>query len=696
MKSKQFPAVAVCGLVAVTGPAFAQEDDEHHQVDEIVVSALPLGKTVEALTQSTTVLTGDVLAKSQDISIGETISGELGVSSTYFGPVASRPVIRGQAGERVLVLSNGLDSLDASALSEDHAVTVDNLLASRVEIVRGPATLIYGSNAAGGIVNVVDSRIHESPLDTNVSGAVSLTSDSALGSNAGAVKLDFGNETLVGHFDFSRRSSDDVEIPGFAESAILRQMEAEEEGEEGEEEETQGFIENSASETESSAFAFSFLGSDDNFLGFSVSNYETNYGIPGGHGHEHGEEHDEDHGGEEHGEEEEELVSIDMDQTRYEVRGQLGLGGFFEAARLSYAHTDYEHTEFEGTEVGTIYENQGTDVRVELLQKASDVLAGTIGLHYKEVQLNAIGEEAFVPASETEQLGVYAFQEWTVSNRLTLQGSARFENQTITTADFPEYDESSFGASVGSLFDLTDSLVLAANVALTERHPNATELYAFGPHVAVERFERGSVALGDGVLDKETSTNIDVTLRGDHSLFEWAVTAFHNDVSDYILLSPTAEEEDGFQVFDFRQSDATLYGLEAEALFDIIREGDRHLHARVFGDFIHAEESNGNYLPRTTPMRLGASLHFTQDQFDAKVSVTNHSEQEKVALNELPTDSYTMVDAEVSYRFGEPNMLVYLSGLNLGDEDARRHTSPLKDVAPLPGRSIRLGFRMDF
>ncbi len=703
MKSKKFPAVAVCGLVAVTGPALAQ-DDEQEQVDEIVVTALPLGKTVEALTQPTTVLSGDDLARSQDISLGETIADELGVSSTYFGPVASRPVIRGQAGERVQVLSNGLDSLDVSALSEDHAVTIDNLLADHVEIVRGPATLIYGSSAAAGIVNVVDSRIHTSPLESDFSGAVSVTSDSALGSNAGAAKIDFGDETFIGHFDFMRRSSDDVEIPGFAESAILRQMEAEEAGEEGEEEENEGFIENSASETESSAFGFSLLGSGDNFLGFSVSNYETNYGLPGGHGHEHGEEHDEDHDedhgdedhGEEHGEEEEEVVSIDLEQTRYEVRGQLGLGGFFDAARLSLAHTDYEHTEFEGAEVGTVYQNEGTDIRIDLLQKESDVLAGTVGLHYKELDFDAVGEEAFVPPSDSEQLGIYAFQEWTVSDRLVLQGSARFENQTITTADFPEYDESAFGASVGTLFDLTDTLVLSANLALTERHPNSTELYANGPHVAVERFERGSVTLGNGVLDKETSTNIDVTLRGDYDRFTWAVTAFHNDVSDYILLSPTAEEEDGFQVFDFRQSDAELYGLEAEALFDIINTEGRHLHARVFGDFVHAEEDNGNYLPRITPMRLGASLHFAQDQFDASVSVVNYSEQEKVALNELPTDSYTMVDAELSYRFGQPNMLVYLRGLNLGDEDARRHTSPLKDVAPLPGRSIRLGLRMDF
>lgn len=690
MKTKSFPAIAACSLVAVNGNAVAQEDDEHHQVDEIVVSAIPLERTVEALSQSTAVIAGDALARKQDISIGEVVDGELGVSATYFGPVSSRPVIRGQYGERVLVLANGLDSLDASALSEDHATSVDSLLASHVEIIRGPATLIYGSGAAGGIVNVVDSRIHETGLESNLSGAVSFTTDSALDSDATALKVDFGDDLFVGHFDYMKRSSGEVEIPGFAESDILMRMEGEEEGDE----ESFGFIENSDSETEASALGFSYIGSDGNFLGFAVSSYETNYGIPGhSHGHEH--DHDEEHEGE-HGGEEEETIRIDLDQNRYEVRGQLALGGMFEAARLSLASTDYAHTEFEGASVGTVYKTDGTDLRIDFLQKASDRLAGTIGLQYKEVALDAIGEEAFVPASETEQIGLYAFQEWSVSNRWVLQGSARVERQTITTAAFDDYENSSVGASIGSIFDLSDSLKLSANLAVTERHPNATELYAFGPHVAVERFERGAVALGNGELDNETSTNVDVTLRGELDRFTWAVTAFHNDVADYILLSPTMEEEDGLPVYDFRQADATLYGMEAELLTDILRLGDRHMHVRLFGDFVHAEESNGNYLPRITPNRFGASLHYSDRGFDASVSAVRHSSQTRLAENELPTDGYTMVDAELSYRFGSPNLLVYLRGVNLGDEEARRHTSPLKDLAPLPGRSMRVGLRMDF
>ena len=216
------------GVTAAAASAFADDNttDEHHQLEEIVVTATPLRRTVETLAQPTAVLSGDALARKQAASIGETIANELGVSATYFGPVASRPVIRGQFGERVDVLSNGLSSLDASALSEDHAVALDNHLAERIEIVRGPATLLYGSGAAGGIVNVIDSRIHEQALDAPLSGALSLGTDSAIGKTAGALRIDAGTENIIGHLDYSRISTDNINIPGFAEGFVSVQDEA--------------------------------------------------------------------------------------------------------------------------------------------------------------------------------------------------------------------------------------------------------------------------------------------------------------------------------------------------------------------------------------------------------------------------------------------------------------------------------------
>ncbi len=253
------------------------------------------------------------------------------------------------------------------------------------------------------------------------------------------------------------------------------------------------------------------------------------------------------------------------------------------------------------------------------------------------------------------------------------------------------------GASIGSIWSLAGGYSLSANLAVTERHPNATELYADGPHVAVQRYERGAIAAGAGSFDKEVSTNVDLTIRRATGRFEWTITGFVNMVDDYILLAPTDEVIDEFQVFEYEQRDVEMIGVEAEALFDIFESETGHLHARLFADFVNGEEKvSGNHLPRLPPLRWGAGLHFTREQMDASLDATFHSAQNDVASNELRTDSYTMLNAEVSYSFGAAGLLVFLRGTNLTDEDARRHTSPLKDLIPLPGRSMHLGLRFDF
>jgi iron complex outermembrane receptor protein len=679
-----------CLLVASSATAQEEDHDEHHYFEEIIVSAMPLRRTVEELAQPASVLEGDKLARQQSTSIGESLATELGVSATYFGPVASRPVIRGQYGERVTVLSNGLDSLDASALSEDHAVSTDSILADRVEIVRGPATLLYGSGAAGGIVNVVDSRIHEAPAEAAMGGAVSLGTDSATGRRSGAIKAHFGGSNLIGYLDYFRRDTEDVQIPGYAESSVLReQEEAAGEEEHDAEEESFGRIENTDSKTEGGAAALSFVG-ERGFVGLSVSKYQTNYGIPG-----HGHHEEEGEAGAAEGEEE--AVRIDLDQTRYDLRGSLDLGWIFKQGNLKIANNRYEHVELEGAAIGTIFENDATDFRIDFEQKDVGSLAGSVGVQYKSIDFNAIGEEAFVPPSQTEQLGLFVFEELALGEQWVLQGSARVERQEIKVPDAADYNDTALGASIGAIWSIRESIILSGNLSLTERHPNSTELYADGPHLAVQRFERGSVTLGNGFLDKEVSTNLDLTLRGDLERVQWSITGFLNDVKDYIVLSPTDQIEDDLQVYEFKQTDADLVGFEAELLFDIVKAGDNHLHARLFSDYVRAEEkSTGNNLPRIPPLRYGIGLHYTHRQLDASIQATLHDDQDRVAENELPTEGYTMLDAEASYRFENNGVLLFARGTNLTNEDARRHTSPLKDIAPLPGRSLQLGFRWDF
>ncbi|MFQ5608827.1 MAG: TonB-dependent receptor [Woeseiaceae bacterium] len=669
--------IAAGGLLAASNAA-AEREDEHHLLDEIIVSATPLERTVEQLAQPTSVISGDALIRNQSASIGETLADQPGVSATYFGPVASRPVIRGQFGERVRMLSNGLDALDASALSEDHAVSIDSILADRVEIVRGPATLLYGSGAAGGLVNIVDSRIHEQALDKAFSGALSFGTESATGRNSAAGKVDIGDDTIALHFDFFERETDDIEIPGFVESEVLRNIEQEEDGE-------FGIVENTDSSTSGNALAFSWAGGNG-FVGFALSNYDSNYGIPG-----HREE-DEGPGAEE----EEESVRIDLDQRRYDLNGRFGFDSVIKSVRFRIARNDYTHTELEGEEIGTLFDTLGTDARFEFRHKPVGRLEGAIGLQYKLIDFSAQGDDAFVPPSDTEQVSVFAFEELTLSDNWVLQASARVEQQDLTAPSLPSYDDTALGASIGAIWSPRDSLSLSAYLSVTERHPNSTELYADGPHIAVQRFERGSIAAGNGVLEKERSQNLDVTIRSQFERAEVNLTGFVNNIDDYILLRPTIDVIGEFQVFEYEQSDVEMYGIEAEALIDIFENGHGHLHARLSTDFVDAEESNGASLPRIPPWRYGLGLHYTLDRFEANIEAIRHDSQDDIAVNELPTDGYTLVSAGVSLRFADEKLLTYIKGTNLGDVDARRHASPLKDLVPLPGRSLHLGLRWNF
>jgi iron complex outermembrane receptor protein len=366
--------------------------------------------------------------------------------------------------------------------------------------------------------------------------------------------------------------------------------------------------------------------------------------------------------------------------------------------RFRLAQNDYSHTELEGGAIGTIFDAGGLDARLEWRHGHFGPFEGTLGLQSKNIDFNAIGDEAFVPQSTTKQTSLFAFEEWSISDRFVMQGSGRIERQTIITQTFlADYRDNAFGGSIGMVWLLNGQNSIAVNYALTERHPNATELFADGAHVAIDRIERGSVVLGTGILERELSSNIDIALRGDSERVEWEVALFINDIDDYILLSPTAALEDNLQVFEYRQTSARLAGFEAEARIELFETTNGHLHTRLFSDYVRGENRSTNEkLPRIPPLRYGAGLHYTTDRFEAGLELRIHQKQHRVASNELPTDAYALLSAELSYVWSDPDILVFLRAKNLGDEDARQHTSPLKESFPLPGRSLQLGFRYDF
>ncbi len=682
--------VTVPAAVALLATAWAEEAERHsHALEEITVTATPLKRSAEELAQPTAVLTGEALARKQTASLGETLSEEAGVSSTYFGPIASRPVIRGQSGERVRVLQDSLDSLDVSALSEDHQVALEGILTERVEIVRGPATLLYGSGASGGLVNVIDNRIAQEPLEKPFTGKLAVSLDSATDGRAVAGRIDGGNQGAVFHFDFARRLSGNVAVPGFVESARQRAGEGIDPSQA-----ERDLAENTDGDSTSGAASLSFVG-DFGFIGLALSNFDSNYGVPGAHGHD-----DSGNGLLEPdlGSEAEEFVRIGVEQTRIDLKGRYAFDSTIEEARLRVGRNDYTHTEFEGAETGTRFSSKGIEVRLELSHKPLAGWQGAIGLQRKSVNFDAVGEEAFVPPSETIQSSVFLFEEKSLGEKNLLQAGARLEHQSLRSAALPDmYSKTAYAASVGLIHDFAEWGSAAANLSRSERHPNATELFAAGPHVALSRYELGAMGQGLSLFAKETTTGLDLTFKGTRGRWQWSLTGFMSKVDDYIFAAPTGAELDDLPVFAYRQADAEFYGYEAQARVELHEGEAGHLHAHLFSDFVYGEEhGDGPYLPRLPPLRFGFGLDYAGDRLAAGLRVTRYQDQDKTASGEFPSDAYTLVSAELDYHFDTPGLWGFVKGTNLTDAEARQHTSPVKEFLPLPGRGLHAGLRYEF
>lgn len=669
-----FMVALSCGC----GAAWA-DDADHSTIkpQEVVVTATPLRESSLETTQPTTIVGGADLVRLRALSLGETLASQPGINATYFGPQASRPVIRGLSGERVQMYEDGGEALDVSALSSDHSVTIDPLIAERMEVVRGPATLLYGSGASGGLVNVITNRIPERMVQTPLSGAFELRGDSGIGERSGVALLDAGSGPWAFHIDGHKRETDDVRIPGFALSRALRDR-LQAEG--ADIDETRDRLTNSDGESDGGAVGGSYIGSRG-FAGVGVSKFNTNYGIP-------------DTGGEEG-------VRIDMNQTKYDFKGELrDIGSFITVARFRGTYNDYEHAEVEGGgDIGTLFQQKGMDGRLAFDHAPIAGWRGNFGIQLRDIDLDVTGEEALVPPSKSRNTGYFLFEE-RAFGPVTVDVGTRLEQQRIEVggeSDLPDYDRNAVSLSSGVLWKATPEYSVALNLTSTQRHPSATELYANGPHIASQRFE-----LGDSTLGRERAQTVDLGLRKTEGAWRGSISAFRSDYTRYTYAALTGEFEgeadELLPIVQYTQADAEFSGFEAEIHLPVIEAGAGAFSTRLLADYVRAKLKDGGDLPQIPPMRLGGELTYELEQFASSVSVMRYDGQDRVSEDELPTDGYTMVNVDMSYRmpFGRKSMLMFLKGANLLDEEARRHTSPLKDVAPLPGRSVAAGVRFEF
>lgn len=657
--------------LSLPAAAYSQHTDE-----EIRVIATPQDHTIAEMAQSVTVLGDETLRRIQSTNLGETLAGELGVSASAFSAAASRPIIRGLAGARIKMMEDGIDSLDVSSVSVDHAVGIDPLVAEQIEIFRGPTTLLYGSGAVGGVVNTVTRRIPEMPPEAGLEGAFEIRADTVADDRTGAFRLDGGNDRFAWHVDGLNRDASDYDIPDHSELNP------------GEDEPALGFLENSSFDVSNLAVGGTWFG-ENSFFGVSVGGYESDYGVPGHH-------HDEEVDGAE--EEEEEMVRIDLDQTRVDVKGGwVSRGGLIEAVNYRLGINDYEHQELEGAEVGTLFANDAFEGRVEFLHKPLGMSDGAFGIQFGQREFSAIGEEAFIPPVDSATVGIFGLEHFDLDNwNLSLGG--RLESQehspSIAAADF---SGTATSVSFAAIRRLGESYAFALHIASAERLPVAEELYANGPHLASRTFE-----LGDPTIDKETSRHIDIGLRKTGGSLTWSLTAFYTSFDDFIFLRDTGVDDpvSELPIFAYSQQDAHVSGFEAELFTPLATVGTGEIDLRVYADYVNGELDSNENLPRLPPLRIGARVQYHHEDIVAGVEAARYSKKDDTARFEEPTPGYTMVNADLNWVLpsstSELETNLFFKGTNLLDEDARRHTSLVKDIAPLQGRNFQFGFRALF
>jgi iron complex outermembrane receptor protein len=697
-------AIGILSLLCAAG-ALAQPtavDAHGGLLEEIVVRAHPL--RAEQLAQSYRVLQGDELARSLDANLGAVVGQLPGVSTSFFGQAVGRPVIHGLGGARVRVMEDHIASLDASVLSEDHAVTIEPFLADSIEILKGPASLTYGSGAIGGIVDVHTGRVPEVLPDEPFSGQVEGRFDDVADQRTGVARLDGAVGPVAWHADAFSRRLKDYDIPGYAESSALRRLEddpAHDEHEEGEDEHHEGesvrdTLPNSDLETNGGAFGISLIG-EAGFIGVAVSGYESEYGLPGGtHAHHDEEESELDHDAGYDFMEAGDEVRLDLDQTRWDLSAGLKdpFPNFSELA-VRIGRNDYTHSELEGRgEVGSRYDVEAWEGRIEALHDALAGWNGVIGLQFGQEDFNAVGEEVFAPPHDTESMAVFIVEERQL-DRLTVQAGARAETVAIDAQGFDSDRFNTFSLSGGLIVPLPGGWELGLVADLAQRAPAAAELYSDGPHLATQSYE-----IGDPSLEKEQAGNLAATLRFNAERVEASATLYATRFSDFIYQADTGEVADDLPVRVWSQSDADFRGLDLEARFRMVIDAPIVLDGRLFYDFVDAElDVRGeDRLPRLPPDRVGAGLEARWEWLTANLDYLHAMKQDDTAAFELETERYDDLRAQVSGRFdlGDAELTLFVQGRNLTDDEQRNHVSFIKDYAPLPGRSVLAGMRLAF
>lgn len=645
------------------------------------VTANPIGSDTFEQVEPVNTLEGAALRQKTRTTIGDTLNDEPGVSQTYFGPNASRPVIRGLGGFDIRVLTNGVSTIDASASSPDHAVAAEPLTLRKVEVIRGPAAVMYGGNAVGGVVNMFDGRIPTEGMTRPYSGSVDLGYDTANTGRSGVVQTDFGNERFVGHMDAFARKSGLLSIPG---NAWTDQQQATR-GAAG----PSGKLTNSQGQTDGGALGGSLVWANG-YTGVSVSQFNSDYGTVA-----------------------EPDVTIRLRQTKGDLAGEVrDISPFIQTVRYKLTYADYEHKEIELGAVATLFKTSGVNGRADILHGKVGPFTGAFGMEFGDVKVTASGDEAFLPSTKTTGAAVYLYEEMPVAEEHkfsfgTRVGSQKVEAEPFAITGAPAASRSfvPFSGALGFLYRLSPVWATTVNLAYTQRAPTFQELYADGPHLATDQFEIGNANLG-----MAKSTAVDLQLKGQNALFTGSVGVFYNRFQNFIGLMPTglfrnpdtravvnpAVDPDAVPEYQFSGVPARFYGFEANLAVPVARNWT----VLAKGDYTNAEQTNtGQPLPFIPPLRVGAGLQYTQGRFTGAVNILGASRQGRVPAFITATPGYANLTATASYTFVKSKngeIEGFLQANNLLDQTIRYATSSLKDIAPAGALGVAAGLRGTF
>ena len=689
-------SVLACTALGFAHMMNAQSSAETvYQLDDYIVSAGPNLRSIQDYAAPVNVLTAREITRQSGSTLGAVLDWQPGVSSSSYGAGASRPILRGFDGPRVRILDAGIEAMDVSDTSPDHSVTLEPLLTERVEVLRGPSTLLYGSSAIGGAVNVIGKEMPRQRVDAKgYEGALEARHDTVSDSDTLVGYATVGEDNWALTITAVDRDADDYEIPD----------DAQEEDAEG------STLENSFVETEQFSVGASWFFSDENRIGLSFSNYESRYGLPGhAHGH-HGEEEEEEEEEEHH---DEEAMAIDMERKRFDMELELvDVNDWIEALRTRFGYTDYAHSEGD-----TVFEREGWELRTEAAHTPWWVIdEGVIGVQISDVDFSALGDESFTPASTTKTQALF-ISEHIHGDVLNYEFGGRIERTDIAEDENQRsYDELAISLAAAATWRIDEHNSLSLALQRSQRNPTSTELYAEGPHYATSQYE-----IGDANLEQETAYGVDLTYRITHENWKAEISLFYTYFDDYIFseeqgyetdANGTREWESGFGVdseghpveklhtSQFNAVDAEFYGFEAQLDYTLAETESNRVLLSLMGDWVRAtNEDTGDDLPRIPPMRIGSRLSWTAGNWDSGVELRYAFEQDNTGPEETATDDYLKLNLDVNYRLDLGNSMaavIFARAENLLDEEIRHHTSFIKEEAALPGRNFTIGARVEF